>query len=790
VVGDNGRATFMLGELREVKTTDSMYGGRDTINSGNGRDLVFGGSGDDTIDAGVKGSYENGDIRVISLNFGSDAPEAYVTGVAGAVQAGNWNNLVGGGPALFGDIPDEQIFLNDGSAADGVTIQWGRRLDHADLHPLATETGSYEPTYNPGTQNEKLFQGFLQADTESTLGVNLKGLKSSGKPYDVYVYLDPNASDSAWTDFQITGEWDSVDADGKTVVVTRTFYLADADGTAFAGEFVEVSAMGQKGNYVVFRNLESDNVSLRVKVDRSIPHIQSDCPGIAAIQIVAGRDKDAVQIGGDIERDIVLGDNGVGHLFGGLVYEVRSTNLLVGGRDRIRGGDGTDLVIGGTGSDALYGDEGHDVLLGDNGRFTLFDERVIGLDFGLFNDDCDEDIHPYDIPGILLLGKLFGGHDVLSGGPGDDLLYGQSGNDTYAFAGSGLGRDRLVEVGGIDNLLNDPGDRLYFARFEQEVWVDLGESQPQVINAGTYFGEINLVLSLFSDSAFEGVVGSQHGDFIDGNARHNVLDGQGGNDVILGRDGQDWIYGGDGNDAITAGTGDDWVYGQADNDTVLGGSGDDRMDGGWGDDLLLGEEGDDVIWGGVGKDLIFGNDGDDHIFGGASSDEAWGGNGNDRIFGDAGDDRLYGGKDDDIIEGGQGNDYLHGDDDNMWFSEYGHDCLAGGAGDDVIQGGGGTNIARFHAGFAVSLNESGHGTASDGQGGTDELWNISETADVPCDGKLAGNSQSITIDSERDSTPVDDQCGKETHDAGELWDELPTIEDVTGGLNDGSSPDD
>jgi Ca2+-binding RTX toxin-like protein len=452
----------------------------------------------------------------------------------------------------------------------------------------------------------------------------------------------------------------------------------------------------------------------------------------------------------------------------------------VGGRDRIRGGDGTDLVLGGAGADAMYGDEGHDVLLGDNGRFTLFDERVIGLDFGLFNDDRDDDIHPYDVAGILLLGELSGGRDVLSGGRGDDLLYGQSGNDTYAFAGSGLGRDRLVEIGGVYNPLNDPGDCLYFARFEQEVQVDLGEGQTQVLNAGTHYGEVNLVLSLFSDSAFEDVVGSAYGDFIDGNARDNMLDGRGGNDVILGRDGRDWIFGGDGADIITAGTGDDSVCGQGGNDIILGGSGDDRIDGGGGEDLLRGEEDDDVIWGGVGQDRILGEDGNDIIFGGASNDEIWGGDGDDRLYGNTGDDHLYGGKDDDIVEGGRGDDYLHGDDNNMWFSEYGHDCLAGGAGDDVIQGGGGENTAWFHDDFTANVDESGHGTANDGLDGTDRLWNIQEITDIPCESKLADHTQSITIAGEKDDTAMDDQCSTEAHDAGASWDRLPRVEGVAG----------
>ena len=127
MAGDNARATYMLGEMREIYTTHPAF-------AGNGHDpspataktSSSAAAATTLIDTGVYGPYDNGDIQVISFNFNSDAPEALVTGVAGAVQVGNWNNLRGGGWTVFGDTPDEPILFQDGRPATGVTIEWGR----------------------------------------------------------------------------------------------------------------------------------------------------------------------------------------------------------------------------------------------------------------------------------------------------------------------------------------------------------------------------------------------------------------------------------------------------------------------------------------------------------------------------------------------------------------------------------------------------------------------------------------------------------------------------------------
>jgi Tol biopolymer transport system component len=92
------------------------------------------------------------------------------------------------------------------------------------------------------------------------------------------------------------------------------------------------------------------------------------------------------------------------------------------------------------------------------------------------------------------------------------------------------------------------------------------------------------------------IVGTQHGD---------VLQGTGGTDVICAFGGNDVILGGSGNDVIHGGPGTDVIYGQDGNDTAVGGPGFDFVYGGNGNDAIDtvdGTGGNDVADGGLGTD--------------------------------------------------------------------------------------------------------------------------------------------------------------------------------------------
>jgi Ca2+-binding RTX toxin-like protein len=761
VAGDNASVTLVLGQVADFRTTDPAHAGNDTIVTGNGNDLVLGGEGSDTIRTGVEGAYDNGQVQIISINFGAEAGESTVTGTAGAVQAGNWNNPLTGN-AHWND-PDffNALRFASGALATGVAITWGQDLDSS-WHSEAADVSGHDQV-DANTENGRLFEGYLTADHHETLGVNITGLGGLGT-YDVYVYIDGD-DHSSHHDNAVR----RVSAGGTV------FHLADAEGHAFAGEFVE------GGNYVVFRNVSGNTFKLRIDDASPYHHHGHNHPVLNAIQIVAGAGKNSVAVGGDTDEDVVVGDSGRVQLHQGAIVQVESTeiaNVAAGvDADSIATGEGRDIVIAGNGADTINAGAGDDIVIGDNARVTLYQGRVAGLaheeehgwqlndhhhhhdhhghgydhdhhhhhhdddhhdhddhhghgdhhDHGDHDDDDhhwshhhdhDHDHHDhghhyghdhgfdgYDVVGIELLGSDVGGNDTIEGGADDDLMYGQFGDDTYVFAGSQLGNDRVVEAGDYDHgLPNDLHDRLDFSGYAQAIEINLETSDKQYFAAGS-------ALTLSSSSAIEGVVGSAFDDEIDGNDRVNFLFGRAGDDEIAGDDGDDWLHGDAGNDRL---------YGENGNDRLDGGAGNDKHDGGSGQDLLIfpgATVGVTVTFSGTGKgtvnvdgqggvdtmassvegaigtaynDTLKGHYGDDELHGMAGNDTITGGDGDDTIAGGTGNDSIDAGKDDDLVlwNEGDGADTLI----EMGDGSYDRLLVTLGTGNDVVTlAGAGTN---------------------------------------------------------------------------------------------------
>jgi hypothetical protein len=558
VAGDNARGTMMRGELRNLVTTafESSLGETssglsedDVILTGNGEDLVLGGNGNDSIDTGVQGIINNGDVQILSINLAGDVHEGLITGVAGAVAAMNWNNLAGSNGGNQSQESTDLLF-GDGRLASGVGVVWGKDLDSSN-----TKEGNHghHGQLDPDTQNQRLFNGYDYTSASQTLGLDVTGLNSHYGLYDVYVYIDADDGNSS-------GEH-SVRrlTDGVT-----EYYLDDPDGNTFTGMFVEASSTDPlspaMGNYVVFRDVTSDTFSLRIDDDRELPgqNRSQNHPSLTGLQFVGGPDKDQVIIGGDFDRDSVLGDNGRVHRFAGQIYEIFTTDhsAVDAGvqEDCIQVGDGADLVIAGNGDDSIQGEEGDDLMLGDNARLLLFEGDVIGsASGGVFK--------PYDVFGIQLLSDSIGGEDVFEGNKDDDLIYGQFGNDSFVFAGGGLGNDRLVEAGNSNSRPNDLHDRLDFSRFINTIEVNLEENERQSVNGKKFEGDTNLTAKLFSGTAFEDVTGSEFSDEIEGNVRDNTLVGLSGKDDVDGKEGNDLLIGGDDADELEGDDGRDIVIG-------------------------------------------------------------------------------------------------------------------------------------------------------------------------------------------------------------------------------------
>jgi Ca2+-binding RTX toxin-like protein len=632
VAGDDARATYSLGELRTIVTSQA---GDDRIITGNGEDLIFGGDGNDQIDSGVRGEYDYGDLRVVGINFNSGVPKGQVNGHAGAVVAANWNNLPSQKSGTYPGL------LDASGAITGIQVSWGREFRDG-LRATHLENHEY---LHPDTQNERLFEGFL-TETSGILGIDLANLGELGT-YDVYVYLDHDQQR---------------DLDPSIVRITAAgtdYYVNDPGYNHFDGSFVDASSTDPlapaQGNYVVFRGLSLEQLSIRIARNDALGYKTGGPASIAGIQIVAGADRDRAidlanaRIGGDLDRDLVVGDNGGARWFDGDVYAVGTLGPETEQQsDSILSGANVDAVIGGYGDDAIDGGAGDDLLLGDTAHLLRAEGQILGLaDARQKDNGFGRHFDPYTLPGIRLLDLVNGGNDRLQGSQDDDLIYGQSGNDTYLFAGGGLGRDYLVETA----LGNDRHDRLDFQDFIAgiQLRLDLGQVYEQNVNVDQFDNNVNLKLTLHDQMAFEDAIGSQFSDYIKGNDRNSILIGLGGNDRLLGRRGDDILLGGDGNDILT---------GYQGTDLLDGGMDDDQLDGGYGLDILFGGAGNDALNGGRDSDrdgrddLLDGEDGHDRLRGGSGEDILMGGNG---------DDDLDGQYDSDTLEGGPGLDRLRKD---------------------------------------------------------------------------------------------------------------------------------
>jgi len=89
---------------------------------------------------------------------------------------------------------------------------------------------------------------------------------------------------------------------------------------------------------------------------------------------------------GDVDRDIVLGDDGEAFFSDlGSLLEIRSINPANGGFDRIVTGNGSDIVFGGSDNDIIVAggdDDAEDIVLGDNGRATFEGTETFDLESG------------------------------------------------------------------------------------------------------------------------------------------------------------------------------------------------------------------------------------------------------------------------------------------------------------------------------------------------------------------------------------------------------------------------
>lgn len=162
-------------------------------------------------------------------------------------------------------------------------------------------------------------------------------------------------------------------------------------------------------------------------------------------------DQGADRINGGTGDDVIRGGRGNDVLHGG-----DGIDMLAGDRDNdaLFGGAGDDILLGGPGDDRLQGDAGADILLGGPGRdvvsYTDSPAAVdVGLRFGRGEGGTAEGDILVGIESIIgsdhddeLDGRDDRQSNVLSGGRGDDILFG-GGHDHPDRLQGGPGADHL-----------------------------------------------------------------------------------------------------------------------------------------------------------------------------------------------------------------------------------------------------------------------------------------------------------------------------------------------------------
>jgi Ca2+-binding RTX toxin-like protein len=694
---------------------------------GDGDDLIFGGGGGDNImytqaTGGVFVSLAAGTGRALDTIGGAGVGVDHFTGIEFVYGSDFADSLAGGGAG--------------GQPGPGQTV--------ADFEPweVALFLGSEE------------FQGGAGNDTING-GTNPATL-------DVAVYRDSpgsiifNLSAAAVLGIASNRAMDGYGVNGNPAGIDVLIGINGVEGSNFDDVLVGGAAneyfIGRAGNDSITGGAGIDTVSFetgsRVNVNLGTG-FATEFSFINFLDTLSGIEN----VIGSHDNDNIAGDNGA--------------NLLVGeeGNDTLFGGDSTvsgganDTLFGGAGDDVLTQSRGADRLVGGEGtndRLNYSVGAMLAVNVNLAAGTSNAAGHIATVSGIEIVTGT-AGNDTLAGGdplhaPGIENGIGEifrpgAGNDTITGM-SGAGWRTVVDYGtGNDPNFNNSSSQPIFAvlgnsnnvgfildgRGGRDTLVEVDE-----VRGGA--GDDTLVGGSYSSS--------QSGTFFEsfrGNAGNDTLDG-GGSDTVLGSLGalDRAEYGNNNNtQSVIANIGTvTRIFGAV---TVVGGT---AVDGLGGIDTLINI---DVLQGGAANDTLVGgnpfNDSFERFEGRGGNDFLDGGSGNDEadysaspggvivdlgsgtaIDGHGGNDTLVN------IEWVRGSDF----DDVLIGGNAETVRLGGGIGNDFINGGAGNGVryASFSFAGGGAIGNLGTapvvvgdetvlgGTALDGQGGTDILFNI------------------------------------------------------------------
>ena len=224
-------------------------------------------------------------------------------------------------------------------------------------------------------------------------------------------------------------------------------------------------------------------------------------------------------------NDRICAGDGDDQIFGG------------GGEDILDDGPGNDIIAGGADNDDVRGDAGDDVIFAGLGNDTIDGgpSSDSGGDWIYFSDAATVDLKAGTSEGsegtdlLTNLENVYGSPepDTIFGDDGPNYLVGWEGND---FIAARAGDDVVNGMDGHDAMFGGSGlsDWLVYFDANAQVTVDLQTDEATVGSA-----------EQDGLSGFESLAGSDHDDFLYGNAGTNYLAGGDGEDTLAGRGGFD-----------------------------------------------------------------------------------------------------------------------------------------------------------------------------------------------------------------------------------------------------------
>ena len=747
VIGKNGNASFSAtGIISYITTSDTGFGGSDTVTGSNGNDVIFGGTGSDTINVNDLGDVIVGDngnasfdssgvlLSVSTSDASIGSADTITTGIgsnvvlggAGAdtIQAGNGNNIILGdcGTVVFFDVSGKSILSSVTStdtaigSGDNITVGSGRNIVFG---------GAGSDTINSGAGFNILVgdNGIAQFDSVGRTGllVNIATLDPSIGSADQITATDGRSVilGGAGADNIRTGQGNSV-------------IIGDNGSATFVSAGGSPSSIGN----IVFSN------------DGTLTYVTTTAPTIGDSDVIVAGNGNNVILGGigsdqistGDGNNVIIGDNGNATFDNtGVLTLVQSSDAALPGSydDTIIAGRGSNTIIGGNGADSIQTGVGlgEDVIIGDNGR-AKFDSTngasilrdIISTDTSIGGNDLITAGNGFNV----IVGGF--GADHILGGDNTDVVLGDNGHAIFNAAGiltyittidPGIGGDDYIDTGsGNNTVLGGVGADQIFGKGGNDVIVgDNGNASFTDTGLLTYITTSDVAFGgddvIKAGDGFNTILGGSGADQITGGANTDVIIGDNGNatfdpssgdsilrdiistDVTVG--GNDIINAGDGSNVVIGGFGADQITGGANEDVILG-------DNGHGVFNALGiltyittispdVGGDDVINSGDGTNVVIGGIGADQINGGTGRDIVLGDNGN-ATFDDTGvltliqtSDAAVPGNYDDIIKGFAG--------DNVIFGGNGNDQITTLGGNDVIAGDNG--IATFDSTAGASV---------------------------------------------------------------------------------------